>query len=140
MFALGESEREHSALREQLADKALRPRVPARPDRPQAQHGDLPGVPVLERVPGKQLAQVVVARRVPAGSRRVCSADQRSDRGRRAEPGKYAFPGDHRQEVVVPGRVVVFGFQGRVTLGLEEAAHGQQRVAGRLVVMSRVVG
>ena len=140
VFALRESESEQSALREQLADQAPGLRIPARPDRPQAQHGDLPGVPVLERIPGKQLAQVVVACGVPAGSRRVGSAGQRSDRGRRAEPGEDAFAGDHLQEIVIPGRVVAFRLQGCVTLGLEKAAHGQQCAASRLVVMSSVVG
>jgi len=106
----------------------------------EAQHGDLPGVPVLERIPGKQLAQVVVACGVPAGRRPVGCAGQRSNRGRRAEQGENAFTGDHLQEIVIPGRVVAFCLQGCVTLGLEEAAHGQQCAASRLVVMSGVVG
>ena len=84
----------------------------------------------------RSLLRAVSQRAVVASA----AAGQRSDRGRRAEAGENAFAGDHLQEIVIPGRVVAFRFQGRVTLGLKKAAHGQQCAASRLVVMSGIVG
>ncbi len=101
--ALREPKGEHGPLLEQLRGPALEAFVLAHPDRPQAQDGDLPGVPVGQPVKTQNLVEFAVAPGVPAAAG-VAVARWGQQGGE-----KFLLP-DKVEEIGVPGAGVIVFF------------------------------
>ncbi len=130
--ALGEPERHHVALGQQLGGPRPDGLVLALPDRAEAQDGDLPGVPVAEAVEAEDLVQLGDPGGVPALVR--------VGRGRRQELGEQAFLGGEFEEVGVPAAIDVGVDQRLLAARLEPVDGRAQQPAGRLVELRGVVG
>src|SRR5829696_9122481 len=102
MFALRQPEREHRTIVEPLGRTSAGPAIVALPDRPQAEDGDLPGIPVVHAVEGQDLAE----RRDPAGIPALVAIAVRLAR-LRAHLREQTLLGDKPQEVCVPDTLAV---------------------------------
>jgi hypothetical protein len=98
--------------------------VGALPDRPEAEDGHLPGVPVAEAVEAEDLAEGGVARGVPS-LRGIIAAVGRG----RQECREEALLRDELQKVSVPGAVDVVVDERLLTAVLEELNGGVQQPA-----------
>ncbi len=83
------------------------------PDGTEAENGDLPGVPVGQAVEGKDLIELAIAPRVPAGGAVPV-------RGGRQQPGEYLFAFLKIQKIPVPGALVIVLLEPGLALAFEE--------------------
>ncbi|TMA35623.1 MAG: hypothetical protein E6J79_14715 [Deltaproteobacteria bacterium] len=113
VLLLGEAEGEDAAVPELLCGAALQGLVAAHPDGAEAEHGDLPGVPVLEAVEREDLPELADPPGVPA---RLGSAVA----GGRAHGREDPLVLHELEKVGVPDPCVVVLLQAALTLPLEE--------------------
>ena len=126
VLLLGEPEREDAAVLEMLGGAAFHGLVAAHPDRAEAEHGDLPRVPVLQAVECKDLRELADPPGVPA---RPGTAVARG----RAHGGEDALALHEVQEIRVPDARVVVGLQTALPLALEEVDRAEHDLARALV-------
>ena len=130
MGLLGQAEREHAALVEDLRGAGLRRLVVALPDRAEAEDGDLPRVPVAEAVERQHLAEGADACGVPATALRP----------RREEGGEGLLRRHEVQEVGVPLALVVDALELRLAACLEPLDRRSQEASRLGVEVGGVVG
>ena len=110
---LGEAKREDPALLEESSGPLLDLFVLTHPDRAQAQHRDLPGVPICEPVEGQDFGEFAVAPGIPA---RICCPIARGCK----RCGKEAFLLGVFEEVRVPDLLPIIALERALALGLKE--------------------
>jgi len=129
---LRQAEGEDRAVFEQRGGLAFDRLVLAHPDRTEAQHRHLPGVPVLEPVERQDLGELADPPGVPA---RVLRPVAR----RRAHRGEDPLVAHEVEEVLVPDRRVIILLEPLLSLGLEELDRLPHHLAGTLVGILAVV-
>ncbi len=113
MGAFGESEAKHASFLEQLGGAVLGLLVVPHPDRPQAEDGDLPRVPVAEPVEAEHLVVFGQSPHVP-------SSVLPSIHGGSQQRGKRPMLANEAQIVLVPGHRLIVGLDLVEPLVLEE--------------------
>src|SRR5262249_52069265 len=113
VLPLREAEREDGALLEQARGALLYCLVAAHPDGAEAQHGDLPRVPVLEPVKPQDLSAPADAPRVPAGVGWPVA-------GRRRDRREETLTANEVEKIGVPDVRMIVRLQPGLALGLEE--------------------
>src|SRR4051794_2411445 len=132
---LRQAEGEDRTLLEQLRRACLRGLVCALPDRAEPQDRDLPRVPVLQPVEGRDLVEGADPRRVPAlvlGTAR--------EGGRREERGEQALARDEVEVVRVPDAIPVVGLQLLLAACLEPVDRRPQEPSCLRVQVGGVIG
>ena len=134
VLTLGKPECHHAARFELGGGAFLGLDVVALPDRPEAQDGDLLGVPVGQAVEPEDLAQRGIARGVPPLVRIARAVFRRGEEGR-----EDPFSLDQVEEVRHPRRLEVVGKQLRLAAFFEPVDHGAQLTSRFGVELRRVV-
>ena len=133
MLLLRQAEGEDPTLLEGLGRPLLDRIVRAHPNRPEAKHRHLPGVPVLKTVETENLRKLANPPRVPA---RISSPVTLWRAHRRED----AFLFDEVEEIRVPNLCVVVVLDAALALALEELDGLEHDLAGSGVRIASAVG
>ena len=124
--ALGEPECEDPALLEQARRALLDRLVAAHPDRPQPEHGDLPGVPVGEAVEAEDLGELAVATGIPAAIGAAVAGWREQGR---EDPLRF----HELEEIGIPDPIAIVLLEAAFPLPLEERDGLSHHLAGAFI-------